>query len=396
MRLTTEQAVKALKSPDTGVKVYTDDQITGFGVRCSQGGSKSYVLTLPGADRSRVTIGKVGVVGLADARVVAKRMLAEEALGRHRPKRQTFTEALAAFLDTRKQRNRPKTAYETERLLRFYFKPLHSMNLDDIRAHHITDITDALSKKGLQSTASHAHTAAHTFLRFCSQRHYILFNPIADLEKPRLPKPRERVLSDDELRTVWQAAGELGGHFGDIVRLLLLTGQRRSEIGSLRADYINDNQICLPSTLTKNRRTHTFPIGALAAAILSSNITKQTTSIFPARGQTEKPFNGWSKAKAQLDEKIGEIYRQATQPIGIEQNTFKPFTLHDLRRTYATNLQRLGIKLEVIEALLNHISGTRAGIVGTYQRHRYEEEMREGVQTFDTWFSETILEREEL
>jgi len=365
MRLT-EISVRNLKAPERGVKVYSDETVVGFGVRCSQGGSKSFVLTY-GDRRERVTIGRFPLITLADARIEAKRMLAELTLGKMRPKRITFSAALDQFITTRKQKNRPKTALETEKLLRNYFKKLHDKNLEELAAHHVTDVTDDLAERGLHSTAAHAHTAVKTFLKWCKQRHYLTANPVADLEKPPLPKPRERTLTDDELCTVWRAADEVDGHFGAIVKLLILTGQRRSEIGSLQASYIQYIQICLPKEITKNRREHTFPIGASAAAILSSNITTGTTTIFPARRMDDKPFNGWSKAKAQLDQKA----------------KIAPWTLHDLRRTFATGLQKLGVRIEVIEALLNHISGTRAGIVGTYQRHHYADEMREAVERWE-------------
>ena len=381
MRLT-DKGVQSLKAPERGVKVYSDGTLTGFGVRCSQGGSRAYVLTRPGPSRTRVTIGKVGIITLADARVVARRMLAEETLGKHRPPRQTFAEALETFITTRKQRNRPKTAYETERLLQRYFKPLHGMQLEDIRAHHVTDITDDLSEQGLQSTAAHAHTAAHTFLRFCSQRHYIPFNPIADLEKPKAPASRERILSDDELRTVWYAADKIEGHFGAIVKLLILTGQRRSEIGSLRGDWLDltNNTCSLPATITKNKRSHTFPVGKLALDVLSTlgfgySKTDDKCPLFPARGKPNSPFNGWSKSKAQLD-KLAKI---------------EPWTLHDLRRTYVTTLQRLKVPLEVREALINHVSGqSRSGVAGVYNRHTYWDEMAEAVTHYEQWLQRLL------
>jgi integrase len=142
--------------------------------------------------------------------------------------------------------------------------------------------------------------------------------------------------------------------------------------------------ICIPSTHTKNKRSHTFPIGSMCLSLLTQCSTKDTTSyLFPARGSknSPKPFNGWSKAKAQLDKKVGD---KLSLPL-------QPWTLHDLRRTFATNLQRLSIKLEVIEALLNHVSGTRAGITGVYQRHRYEAEMREAANSYEAWFTKNII-----
>jgi len=221
--------------------------------RVSQGGTKSFVL-VHGAHRQRTTIGRYPVISLQEARGEAKRLMAEMTLGKRRPKAISFGEALDAFVATRREKNRPKTACETERLLRVNFKTLHSKQLSDIRAHQITEITDSIVKKGKRSLAVHAFNAAHTFLRFCAQRHYIEANPTADTEKPTNNRSRERTLMDDELCTVWHAADELGGHFGAIVKLLILTGQRRGEIAALQTDYIKDDNICLPSHLTKNGR----------------------------------------------------------------------------------------------------------------------------------------------
>ena len=147
----------------------------------------------------------------------------------------------------------------------------------------------------------------------------------------------------------------------------------------MRARWLDlaGNTCTFPSEITKNKKTHQLPIGVLSHALLAARLGTDSAFLFPARGSNEpsKPFNGWSKAKRALDAKA----------------SIAPWTLHDLRRTHATNLQRLGIKLEVIEALLNHVSGSRAGIVGVYQRHRYEAEMREAVRVFDEWFSKVIV-----
>src|ERR1039458_8410437 len=151
MRLT-EIVVRNLAAPERGQKVCRDETLPGFGVRVSQGGTKTFVL-VHGIDRKFTTIGRYPVISLQEANGEAKRLLAEITLGKHRPKVITFERALDAFVDTRKEKNRPKTAYETERLLRVNFKALHSKQLADIRAHQITDITDALVKKGTRSLA---------------------------------------------------------------------------------------------------------------------------------------------------------------------------------------------------------------------------------------------------
>ena len=234
-------------------------------------------------------------------------------------------------------------------------------------------MTDALLKRVQPGAAKNAFTEIRTFLRWCVKRRYIEHSPIEGMDSPARLISRERVLSDDELRLVWQAAGNSA--FGSIVKLLILTGQRRSEIAGLRSDWLSDDGCTIPGNYTKNKRVHSFPMGALSGAVLSPIYPSQAGLLFSARGQSSSPFNGWSKAKAQLD----------------KQANIEPWTLHDLRRTYATNLQRHGVRLEVIEALLNHVSGTRAGIVGVYNRHRYEPEMREAVGKYDEWFERTII-----
>jgi len=293
-----------------------------------------------------------------------------------------FEDAIPLFVAEKTQKNRARTIVENERILRKYFVSLHRTNLADITTPDITRILDKLSDT--PGSALHAFWTLRTFLRWCFKRGYIDRNPIERLDPPSRTVFRERVLTDAEVCTVWQAADQMDHQFGAIVKLLILTGQRRSEIGSLQAEWCSmpaappansRPAICLPSEITKNRRTHTFPIGPTTAAILSSNITPSTTSIFPAKGQHVQPFNGWSKAKTQLDRKA----------------QIASWTLHDLRRTYATGLQRLGVKLEVIEALLNHVSGTRAGIIGVYQRHHYQEEMREAAERWEGHLR-TILE----
>ena len=382
MRLT-EISIRNLPSPPNGAKIHHDDTLTGFGVRVTSTGVKSFVLTY-GADRERVTLGRYPIIGLADARVEAKRILAERTLNKHRPARLRASDAFDRFLIEKEARNKASTLKITTALIRNHFPNLLEKQLEDITTDDITKITDKLLKKGQPGAAAHAHTAFRTFLRWCVKRRYLQHSPVEGLDKPGRDKPRERVLSDDELRTVWRAAEKTGGTFGDIVNLLILTGQRRSEIGSLHADYIRDDTICLPSATTKNKRMHLFPIGAMANFRLRSLVVSARQNngefLFPARGKQESSFNGWSKAKLALDK---EIQKGRDEPVS-------PWTLHDLRRTYATNLQRLGIKLEVIEALLNHVSGTRAGIVGVYNRHRFADEMADAVTAYEEWFAKTL------
>jgi integrase len=202
-----------------------------------------------------------------------------------------------------------------------YLKKIRTKKLAEVTTKDITDLTD----KATPSEAEHLHRACKTVFRWCVRRRMLQHSPLEGLELPHKWKPRERVLSDDELRAVWIATGKVGKPFGDIVKLLIITGQRRTEIGSLKADWCSlppskdgattkfppvplavggeetKATICLPKEITKNKRSHTFPLPVLCVELLSVN---QDGYIFPARGDSNKSFNGWSKAKTQLDKSL--------------------------------------------------------------------------------------------
>lgn len=392
MRLT-DITVRSLKAPPQGSKVYHCDTIPGFGCRVTAAGVKSFVWTF-GPQRERATIGRYPVISLQDARAEVLRRKAELTLGKHRPKRQSFGEALETFLTTHvAEKNKPSTASETTRILRKHFKALHGKQLADLQTDDVTKLTDKLLAKGHPSAANHAFTAVRTFLKWCVRRRLIQHSPVEALELPAKAIARERVLTDEELLAVWRAAEARPGQFGTIVKLLMLTGQRRSEISSLHAHWCSlgssdaekqgeQSTIALPASVTKNKRKHTFPIGTLSAGVIGK-VPEGTTLLFPARGSKKgRPFSGWSKAKAQLDSKVSEL-------VG---GPMEPWTLHDLRRTYVTILQRLKVPFEVREALVNHVSGeTRAGVAGVYNRYSYWNEMVEAVQAYERWFEATIL-----
>jgi integrase len=160
------------------------------------------------------------------------------------------------------------------------------------------------------------------------------------------------------------------------VALLILGGQRRSEVAALQWDWIYSDTVHVPAAYVKNGRDHVYPIGPESQAILASLPRLSDTYVFPAMRQskpTTTVFNGWGKPMARFRAKLGvEV---------------KPFVLHDLRRVFASGLQRLGVRLEVTESLLGHVSGTRAGIVGVYQVYRYEAEKREAIRQWEAYLA---------
>lgn len=180
---------------------------------------------------------------------------------------------------------------------------------------------------------------------------------------------RDRVLTDDEFVAIWRAVASTDAKvFGSIVRLLILTGQRREEVAGIAWPEISADRRTwtIPANRTKNGKPHLVPLSAAARDVLPEepDAEHECDLVFP--GQRGTPFAGWSKCKAQLDKASGVT----------------GWRIHDLRRTLATGLQRLGVRLEVTEAVLNHVSGSRAGIVGIYQRHEWAAEKQAAL---DAW-----------
>jgi integrase len=162
---------------------------------------------------------------------------------------------------------------------------------------------------------------------------------------------------------VWLASRD--DTFGRIIKLLILTGQRRGEITNLKGGMVAADTITIPAWRAKNSRKHTIPLGDLAKSVVGT-VPSTDTCLFPAEGLTT-PFNGFSKCKPKL-EKRAQVY---------------DWTIHDLRRTFASGLAARGVALPVIERLLNHVSGSFGGIVGVYQRYDFMPEMREAIEKWE-------------
>lgn len=201
-------------------------------------------------------------------------------------------------------------------------------------------------------------------------------NPCASSWSPKPPPARDRVLSDSEVRWLWEACTEAGEPFDQALRLLLLTGQRRNEVSSMRWTEVSGDTWTIPAERSKNKRAHTVPLSQPVVAILNSVHRVSDEFVFSTTGGTA--VRGWSGIKSRLDAKMLELAREEHTP----DFQIPSWRIHDLRRTVATNLQRLGVRLEVTEAILNHKSGAVSGIVAIYQRHEYDQEKRVAL---DAW-----------
>jgi integrase len=359
----TDPTIAALKAPATGVAVYFDDTLTGFGVRVSMGGTKSYVLT-HGPRRTRETLGRVGVVKLAEARAEAKLRLAQYTLGKDKPRAVSWDKAKEEYLAEKSSDLKPRTHADYTYILGRHFK-YGPTKLLDLTPH---DLMASLARsKHTPGEQQHAYVILRAFMRWAHRKHYLDRNPMERMQEPRSYVPRARILTNDELKRVWQATED--DTFGNIVKLLILTGQRRGEITQLTGCMVGEDTITIPTWLAKNSREHTFPLGSMANAILTPRVGKDAC-FFPALGK-ETSFNGYSKCKPKLERRCG----------------VSNWTLHDLRRTFASGLAALGVSIPVIERLLNHISGSFGGIVGVYQRYDYLPEMRDAIAKWEAFVS---------
>lgn len=232
-------------------------------------------------------------------------------------------------------------------------KPLATIDGHDIH----TVVEQALLEN--ESRARKLHASLSGMFTWLQRKRRVTSNPATGVTRPDAPRARERVLTDAEIVKFWKATDGVDATFGAALKLLLLTGARRGEVAGMRTDELSDGTWSLPRDRTKNWRPHVVPLPALAREILAKVPKIEGGYIFTTTGSSA--ISGWSKCKRALDK---------------EMKLDKPWTLHDLRRTAASGMQRLGVRTEVIERALNHVSGSYHGVAGIYQRDPLSDEVR--------------------
>ncbi|MGY3529817.1 MULTISPECIES: tyrosine-type recombinase/integrase [Bradyrhizobium] len=381
----TIRAVQALKPGEAIWDADHRQAVRGFGVR-RQRDQATYVLKYRVFGRQRfITIGPHGAPWTPElARKEAKRLLGLVADGKDPAGEKAKARMQAAdtlrvianqYLRYAKQRLRPGTYSGMERYLLVSWKPLHPVSVFQIARRHISArIADIASRHG-QVSAARARTALSSMFNWAIREGLdIPANPVLGTNRPAQPGSRERVLTETELSAVWGACGD--DDYGRIVRLLLLTAQRRNEVGNMQWAELNtgSGQWTLPAARTKNHREHLLPLVPAALALLPSR-QKGRDFLFgegPRRsGDPHRGFSGWSKSKAALDARVADALGGSPPH----------WTVHDLRRSASTVMaDRLGVLPHIVEAILNHVSGHRAGVAGVYNRARYVAEMREALE----------------
>jgi integrase len=395
-----------------------DDAQRGLAVRVTASGGRTYLCqyTLHG-HKWRVPLGACSAVSLYRAREAAAAIMGDVAKGRHpaaerkeaaaaeRARRVRDRLTLRVLIDDWNRlhltERRPSYAAEAVRALHYAFAADLDDAAEDLDREAVVRALDAIGRrrrrkdggagKSPRGAAMTGRTAAYGRAAFAwaVKRGVVHANPFAALPVRKGIAKRERVLSDLEIAEIWRAAGEASVPFGPIIRLLILTGQRRGEVAGMAWSELSDDLTIwsLPAERTKNGTAHNVPLSALARSLLKPFMYEDPGQrrasdelVFPGIAGT--PFAGWSKAKMALDKAMMAARSKAAETSGKAPAPLTPWNVHDLRRTVATGLQRLGVRLEVTEAVLNHISGSRGGIAGVYQRHDWAAEKHAAL---DAW-----------
>jgi integrase len=358
----TDLAVKKLSPLSEGQVTYWDDSTPGFGLRLSAR-AKSYVV-MYGEKRQLKTLGRHPELTLADARKRAKLFLAAHLANPDSDASLDYEAVLAEYLADCRNRLRVSTMKGYDLYLgHIRFKgPIGDIRPSQVMAA-IAKYTDH------RSSQNYAFTTFKVFFSWAVRRQYLKSNPLTALKRPNKMVSRERVLSAEEVRTLLDYTLGNRSRFNDVVSLLLLTGQRKSEIADLRWSEVEEGGLRLPATRTKNKRAHHVPICDMAQELLAT-IDGGSTFVF-GTPEADAPFNGWNRAQLKL----------------IADTRLPHFTLHDLRRTFATIHARLGTPIHVTERLLNHASGTVSGVAAVYNRHSYQEEMRSAVARYGSFIT---------
>jgi integrase len=375
----TDSTVAALKVPRNKTEIIAfDDDFPGFGVRIREGGSRRFIYQykLNGTNR-RVTFKEANV---KRARAAAQILAAKVTLGAdpalekeaaHSAAGDTFAKCLERYLSRPQGKRRERTLQEIKRHLERNLAPLHRLHIKKIDRRRVADELARLTVENGAVQSNRTRASLSGFFNWCIGEGYIDVNVAAQTNKHE-EVARSRVLEDRELRIIWHALPEQGD-YRDLIRLLILTGQRLREIANLswRECDIDKAIITLPASRTKNHRPHVIPLSAPALEILKGRARGERELVF---GSGTLGFSNFSKSKQALDERA---------------KLKAPWVVHDIRRSVATGLAKL-VQPHIVECVLGHVGGFRAGVASTYNLHAYEDEKRQALDLWGEHISELV------
>lgn len=361
----TSKTVDALPPPEGKRYEVWDQTLSGFGIRVSVSGRKTWFCTSRvNRKLRRHTLGTYPALSLSDARRTAQKVMREVQLGTYdETETPTLGETIPKFIELYAK---PKNRHwrQQERLLNQKFALLFDKPLDGITRSNVVRILDDMTARG---RANHVLAAIKKLMNWALDRGMIDVNPIAGLKPPSKIKARDRILSDVEIIRFMTAADAEGYPFGPLYQLLLLTGQRRGEVSAMSWSEIDFERRMwtIPAERSKNGLAHEVPLSDAVIDILISIPRFQGSDyVFTTTGLT--PISGFGRAKLRIEEAVGS----------------DDWWVHDLRRTAASGMARLGVAPHVVEKVLNHKSGIISGVAAVYNRYGYEDEKREAL---DLW-----------
>lgn len=349
-----------------------DDSIPGFGLRARAGGSRNWIFQYrQGHKQRRISVGAAAAMTTEAARQRAAQLHAEVKLGRdpagqkfedRARAHETFDHALPLYLSHKNAALRPRSYIGVERHLKVHCRELHGLQLASISQRNVAALLAGLAISSGPTAANHVRTSLSGFFTWAMGEGLVGANPVSDTNLAAANGPRERVLEDDELAAIWSALPNNG--YGAVVKLLALTGCRREEIGGLRWAEVDLDRslIILPPERTKNGKEHEISLSSTGLEILRERKLSAGAREY-VFGRAAGGFRAWSHSKRLLD-----------QQLAANGKALSGWTLHDLRRTLSTRMHELGVAPHIVEAVLNHQSGHKAGVAGVYNHARYTRE----------------------
>lgn len=361
-----------------------DDELRGFGVRkFASGQARFFVRYYQGETERRMSLGSASKSTLDAAREAAAKIILDaktgsdpQAIKKLQRKRDGIAlgKLIEPFLNAHATEWAPGYFADNKRYLNDYWAPLHAMAVDEIRRDDVVRVLDDIATRRGKVTADRCKAALSSFYAWAIERTPAETIPTLHVKARAKGGGRERVLSLEEMGEIWSVLDD-SSDYGAILRLLMLTGQRRSEIADLSWSEFHVQkrlgpkqypaEIELSGQRTKNGRPHIIPLSKPAADIIGAR--PRIAGRDYLFGEGGAGFQGWSKAKARLDAKLPRL---------------APWRVHDLRRSVVTHLAEAGTQPHVIEALVNHVSGTKAGIAGVYNKAEYMPERRKALNAW--------------
>ena len=381
-RKLTTKFVESLKPNPCKRLDFRDELMPGFVLRVSTSGTKTFCFhkRINGKMR-RLTIGHFGIMSLAEARERVRQILLkietgrfEESTGIEVARKPTLGEVLPDYIEKHaKVHNRD---WKNKAALLGKFSELNSKRIDEIKRCDVVSVCDAIFQSAPVS-ANRALAHLKHLMSWCVERGIIDASPIAGMKPLSKEQPRERALTNDELRALWIASDDEGYPFGDCMKLLILSGQRRAEVAEMRWSEIDlENRLwTLPSQRAKNGKQHSVPITDAMAAILRK-VPRFLGSDFVFTTTGRSPISGFGRFKNRLDKAL---------PDGT-----KPWIIHDLRRTLSTNMAKMGVPQPVTEALLNHKTGVVSGVAAIYNVYSYADEKRDALSAWSEKITQLV------